>query len=82
MQFFSDVVDINSNKLVLPVSTYIQNDWFQLCAEAYAEVRDILIFPIIDLLGVDDCKLITDDELSWVGVQKFFEAKITELRNL
>jgi hypothetical protein len=82
MQFFSDVVDINSNKLVLAVSTYIQNDWFHLCVEIYAEIGDVLIFPIMDLLGVDDRKLTTDDERSWNGVRTFFETKIPELRNL
>ena len=61
---------------------YIQNDWFQLHAKVYAELGDILIFPIMDLMGLDDRKLSTNDERSWVGGQKFFETKITELRNL
>ena len=41
MQFFSDVIDISSIKLVLAVSTYIQNDCFHLCAEVYVELGEI-----------------------------------------
>ena len=66
---------------MLAVSTYIQNDWFQLCAEVYAEFGDTLIFPIMNFLWMDDRKLSTDERF-WVGVHKFFETKITELRNL
>ena len=52
--FFDSVVDINSNKLVLAVSTYIQNDWFLLCSEVYNEMGKLVIFPIMELLGIDN----------------------------
>ena len=54
IDFFEAVVDTNSNKLVLAVSTYIQNDWFLCCAEIYSKLGDVFIFPLMDLLGIDD----------------------------
>ena len=52
--FFESCVDINSNKLVLAVSTYLESEWFHLCCEVYAEVGDLFIFPLMKLLGKDD----------------------------
>ena len=45
LKFFDSVVDINSNKLVLAVSVYIQSDWFSLCCEFYRKIADLVIFP-------------------------------------
>jgi hypothetical protein len=33
VRYFDQAVDTNSNRLLLAVSTYIDNDWFRLCAE-------------------------------------------------
>ena len=33
MAFFEAIVDENANKLVMAVSTYIQNDWFVMCSD-------------------------------------------------
>ena len=44
LKFFDSVVDINSNKLVLAVSVYIQSDWFSLCCELYRKIADLVIF--------------------------------------
>ena len=52
LKFFDSVVDINSNKLVLAVSVYIQSDRFSLCCELYRKIADLVIFPLIDLLGI------------------------------
>ena len=54
LDFFEAVVDVNSNKLVLAVSTYIQNNWFLFCSEVYKMLnREIIIFPLMHLLGID-----------------------------
>ena len=53
-KFFDDVVDINSNNLVLAVSTFIQNDWFTQCSELYTEIGDMVIFPLMEFIGIDD----------------------------
>ena len=55
--FFDAVVDINANKLVMPVSTYIQNDWILCCARIYSQLKDVFIFLLMDLLGIDGSEL-------------------------
>ena len=47
------MVDIISNKLVLAVSAYIQNDWFLLYSEVYNEMGKLALFLIIKLLEID-----------------------------
>ena len=54
LKFFDSVVDINSNKLVLAVSVYIQSDWFRSCCELHRKIADLVIFPLMDLLGIDE----------------------------
>ena len=53
LKFFDSVVDINSNKLVLAMSVYIQSNWLSLCCELYMKIADLVIFPPMDLLGID-----------------------------
>ena len=77
ISFFDSVVDINSNKLVLAVSTYIQNDWFFLCSEVYNEMGKLVIFPIMELLGIDNKT--TENTKGWLGVRDFFKQKTKEL---
>ena len=72
LKFFEAVVDENSNKLVLAVSTYIQNDWFQCCTEVYSLIADWVIFPIMDLLGIDKQQDHRNENRNWVGVREFF----------
>ena len=54
LKFFNSVVDINSNKLVLAVSVYIQSDWFSLCCKLYRKIADLVFFTLMDLLGIDE----------------------------
>ena len=87
IDFFEAVVDINSNKLVLAVSTYIQNpiqnDWFLCCAEIYSKLGDAFIFSLMDLFGIDDRGSNVDrSERTWLGVRKFFERKLPELKQV
>ena len=37
----------------MAVGTYIQNDWFIMSSEVYAEIGKMLIFPVMRLLGID-----------------------------
>ena len=82
LKFFEAVVDENSNKLVLAVSTYIQNDWFQCCTEVYSLIADWVIFPIMDLLGIDKQQDHRNENRNWVGVREFFKTKLDRLEHL
>ena len=53
IDFFDAIIDKNANKLVMAVGTYIQNDWFIMSSEVYAEIGKMLIFPVMRLLGID-----------------------------
>ena len=80
--FFNAVVDINSNKLVLTVSTFIQNEWFTCCAEIYSMMGDLIIFPLMELLGIDKMGEKNKEERTWVGVEKFLNSKLSQLDQL
>ena len=68
--FFNAVVDINSNKLVLAVSTFIQNDWFTCCSEIYSMTGDMIIFPMMELLGIDQKGTRKNADRTWGGSEK------------
>ncbi len=80
--FFNAVVDVNSNKLVLAVSTFIQNEWFTCCSEIYSMMGDLLIFPMMELLGIDKKGDQKNVDRSWAGVKGFLESKLDELEKL
>ena len=71
LSFCDSVVDINSNKLVLAISAYIQNDWFVLCSEVYTEIKELIIFPVMKLLGTDSKT--AKNSTGWLGAGDFFE---------
>ena len=74
-RFFAEVVDENSNKLVLAVSTYIESDWFYTGCLVYDFFGTLLIQPLCSLLGVDEKKKDTKEEKSWTAVKEFFDEK-------
>lgn len=80
-EFFTAVVDINSNKLVLAVSTFIQNEWFACCSEIYSMMGDLIIFPLMELLGIDKMGK-RNEERTWAGVEKFLNSKLAQLGQL
>ena len=82
LKFFNSVVDINSNKLVLAVSVYIQRDWFRLCCELYRKIADLVIFPLMDLLGIDERGKNLKNVRDWYGVRDFFKLKLPEIDDL
>ena len=78
MNFLIDVVDTNANKLVLAVSTYIHNEWFEYCTNFYKE-GEMKIFPLIELQGFNDQALQLGHHHSWTGVREFFKQKLPEI---
>ena len=78
LDFFEAVVDVNSNKLVLAVSRYIQNNWFLCCFEVYKMLREIIIFPLMHLLGIDKHDS-SNFERTCNRVRQLFAAKLPEL---
>ncbi|KAK6195771.1 hypothetical protein SNE40_001128 [Patella caerulea] len=80
MAFFDAVVDENSNKLVLAVHTFISNPWFICCNEVYSLIGEILIYPLMDLLGIDGRG--GDRKRNWENVKEFVDAKLPELEKL
>ena len=82
IQFFEECVNENSNKLVLAVSTYIQNEWFHICSRVYERIGLYLIFPLMELLGIDKSSKIRREDRNWAGVREFFKKKIPELEEI
>lgn len=80
LNFFEAIVDVNANKLVLAVSAYLQCEWFLTCSEVYGEIGDMVIFPLLNLLGIDRARSEKRDDRNWVGVRQFFETKLQELQ--
>ena len=56
LKFFEQVVDENSYKLVLAGSTFINSEWFVICCQVYVKFHDILIHPLMKILGIDKSK--------------------------
>ena len=67
---------------LLSVRTCIQNDWFHLCTRVYERLGFILIFPLMQLLGIDKAKEVMREDRNWTGVREFFKQKIPELKNI
>ena len=75
-QYFDDVVDINSKKLVLAVSAYITNEWFAECCQLYSKMGDSVIFPLMDFLGIDAKKGDKRENRNWASAKLFFDTSI------
>ena len=82
LKFFDSVVDINWNKLALAVSIYMQSDWFSLCCELYWKIANLVIFPLMDLLGIDERGKNLKNVRDWYGVRDFFKLKLLEIDDL
>ena len=82
LKFFDSLVDINSNKMVLALSVYIQSDWFSLCCKLYRKIADLVIFPLMDLRGIDERGKNLKNVKDWYGVRDFFKLKLPEIDDL
>ena len=80
--FFDEVVDVNSHKLVLAVSAFLDSEWFTMCSEIYARIGQQVIFPLLKLLGVDEKDPEVNEQRTWSGVKDFFETKLELLKDL
>ena len=49
MALFEAVVDENANKLVLAVSTFVDNEWLLCCAEVYSLNCGQIIVQMLEL---------------------------------
>ena len=70
-RFFAEVVDENSIKLVLAVSTYIESDWFYTGCMVYDSFGSLFIQALCSLLGVDEKKKEKESEKTWTAVKDF-----------
>ena len=71
MQFFDKIVDENANKLALAVHSYISSNWFQTCCELYKKSCDLLIYPLMAIVGIEDRGSEQKLNRSWCGLQVF-----------
>ena len=82
LRFFETHVDEHSNQLVLALSNYFQNSWFELGCQVFSMFGDLLINPLCQLLGIDQFAKIKNPDRNWAGVKSFFEGKLEEIKNL
>ena len=82
-KYFSEVVDETSNKLLTAISHYITNDWVKLCTEVYVFIAEIIIFPLMNILGIDQHKKRSKANSSnWEDVYNFFKTKLSDISKL
>ena len=82
IRFFESHVDEHSNQLVLALSKYFQNEWFELGCQVYSIFGQKLISPLCELLGIDHYGRVKNKDRNWEGVKNFFETKIEEMKVL
>ena len=80
LSFFRERVDEHSNQLVLAVSVYMVSEWFNTCARIYTIIGEKLIFPYMDLLGIDKAQKVKNPNRNWNGIRNFFKEKIPSLQ--
>ena len=71
LRFFETHVDEHSNQLVLALSNYFQNSWFELGCQVFSMFGDLLINPLCQLLGIDQFAKIKNPDRNWAGVKSF-----------
>ena len=75
LRFFEEIVDENSNKLVLALSDYLSSEWFSSGCEIFKSIGYLIINPLCDILGIDDFGKTKRDDRNWQCVKDFFEKK-------
>ena len=63
--------DEHSNLLWLSCRAY--------CSTMHAAVAETIIFPLMEMLGIDQFKGVKNVNRSWKGVKQFFKDKLPEL---
>lgn len=82
LEFFDQVVDVSSNRLVLAVSVYIQSPWFHMCCCIYERIGNLVIFPMMEMLGIDDKGRDLKSERNWKGMKEFLGSKMGEMMKI
>ena len=62
--------------------TFIENDWFTDCSEICYKLRSLVIFPLIEFIGIDKAHETKSADKSGNGVKVFFEHKMQVLKDL
>ena len=60
--------------------TFIENDWFTDCSEICCKLGNLVIFPLIEFLGIYKAHETKSADRSWNGVKVFFEHKMQVLK--
>ena len=83
-EYWDTCVDENSNKLVLALNSYFDNEWFFLGCQVYSKFNEVIIQPLCNILGIDEDgeKTSTSSERSWDGIKEFFDKKLRELKKM
>ena len=77
--FFDEQVDMGQNMLWAAVGSYVKSDWFNKCNSAYRDISEWLIYPLMDILGIDQHKDAPDQDRTWRGVRNFFRKALPDL---
>jgi hypothetical protein len=77
--FFDEQVDMGQNMLWAAVGAYVKSDWFNECNSAYQDIAEWLIYPLMDILGIDQHADAPDQDRTWSGVRNFFRKVLPDL---
>ena len=78
-RFFKEQVDTGNNMLWAAVGAYIKNDWFSESCVLYRHFAEDIIYPLMDVLGIDNHKDTPNQDRSWRGVRDFFRNTLSDL---
>ena len=77
--FFDEQVDMGQGMLWAAVGSCVKSDWFNKCNSAYRDISEWLIYPLMDILGIDQHKDAPDQDRTWRGVRNFFRKALPDL---
>ena len=70
---------MGQNMLWAAVGSCVKSDWFNKCNSAYRDISEWLIYPLMDILGIDQHKDAPDQDRTWRGVRNFFRKALPDL---
>ena len=79
-RFFEEIVDENSNRLVIALSDYMRSEWFTTGCKIYKSIGDLIITPLCDILGIDDFGKRKREDRNWQCVKVFFRKSFMNLK--
>ena len=83
-KFFSEAVDEHSNRLWMASYCYLKSEWFYTCCKVATKFHDLLVEPIMRILGIDDYKFQQPGDVprTWNGVKLLFNQKLHTLQDM